>query len=778
MMKPRPQLRFLVIILFLIALLFAVAWVGGGFKDTTGTWIQSESVFATGASPAVKYYYPIIFASGNSSTIELVDAWTRVPGGDTQQFFYLGDTIEYVSTGINHLDHAALVLLTWTLEGPCGSTEIFRKFVMLSPGTWQHAYSQVAPDCSGSYTATVQINYLGETSTLAVPFQVFLPGQVITTTGHGFDRCTLPTPSQMQTWWDNSPYSVWNIYLGGIHFYCPTADLNISWVQSVTQQGWQFILTWVGPQAPCSTKTYRFSSNTTTAYGQGIDEAAAALARADSLGITGDKIIYYDLETYPNPDTTCKNAVNAFLQGWTDWLHLQGDKSGVYAAPCYNNSNMADWWFLNSPPDDVWIAHWLLPAGYRPDATVWTICLPDSYWPDHQRLRQYSGDYSETWGGVTMGIDSDVLDGEITALSGTLPTAGLSPETTSQPPQIREMDLITSQVGWVLLGDRLLITEDGAIHWREIPPDLRGAAILDVAFLDAVSGWLVALRSEPVSEAQLSIYQTSDGGTTWNAYPLSVPAQGIAAAYLDFVDAQTGWLVFKMVSGSSFSLGELYVTLDGGITWERRSAPMGEPATFIDAQHGWMTGGPARDRVYQTWDGGTTWTPLLLPGLPDTGAFIGEPIFGTPTSGFLPVTLLGQPDSQLVLYATDNGGETWTTSQNITLPPGYQPGEALPFSLQSGKWWAATPASSNLYISENLGRDQTRVSPTGLSSGVIVLDFATEEVGWALVQDGKCFGAKIPANLDIPDADPFSCMLQSRLFMTTDGGIRWVEIKL
>jgi hypothetical protein len=60
---------------------------------------------------------------------------------------------------------------------------------------------------------------------------------------------------------------------------------------------------------------------------------------------------------------------------------------------------------------------------------------------------------------------------------------------------------------------------------------------------------------------------------------------------------------------------------------------------------------------------------------------------------------------------------------------------------------------------------------------VVALDFATEEVGWALVQDGNCFGSKIPANLNIPGADPFSCMLQSRLFMTIDGGIHWVEIK-
>jgi hypothetical protein len=112
------------------------------------------------------------------------------------------------------------------------------------------------------------------------------------------------------------------------------------------------------------------------------------------------------------------------------------------------------------------------------------------------------------------------------------------------------------------------------------------------------------------------------------------------------------------------------------------------------------------------------------------------------------------------------------------LPLEYQPGGVLPFSLQSGEWWTVTPASSNLYVSESLERNPTSVSPTGLPTGVIELDFATEDVGWALIQDGKCFGVKVPVLLGIPDANPFSCMLQSRLFMTTDGGIHWVEVRV
>ena len=90
----------------------------------------------------------------------------------------------------------------------------------------------------------------------------------------------------------------------------------------------------------------------------------------------------------------------------------QGALGGGYGSPC--NSYITDWYNYNAtPPDDVWIAHWLLPAQYRPDASVWNVaCMSNTYWPNHQRIRQYAGDHTETWGGVAFTIDSNVVDGE------------------------------------------------------------------------------------------------------------------------------------------------------------------------------------------------------------------------------------------------------------------------------------------------------------------------------------------------------------------------------
>jgi len=69
----------------------------------------------------------------------------------------------------------------------------------------------------------------------------------------------------------------------------------------------------------------------------------------------------------------------------------------------------------------IWPARWYHNLGsgtYDPTANVWNLgsCIPDAAWSNHQRVRQYEGDHNETWGGLTLAIDSDVLDGVVAIL--------------------------------------------------------------------------------------------------------------------------------------------------------------------------------------------------------------------------------------------------------------------------------------------------------------------------------------------------------------------------
>ena len=56
-------------------------------------------------------------------------------------------------------------------------------------------------------------------------------------------------------------------------------------------------------------------------------------------------------------------------------------------------------------PDDIWIGDW------NGRQTTSDPYVPSGDWANHQRLHQYRGGHNETYGGVTINIDNDYLDG-------------------------------------------------------------------------------------------------------------------------------------------------------------------------------------------------------------------------------------------------------------------------------------------------------------------------------------------------------------------------------
>ncbi len=235
--------------------------------------------------------------------------------------------------------------------------------------------------------------------------------------GQGFDTCTPPTVSEMQDWWSNSPYGVWNLYIGGSNRGCKIANqaITYSFVSQLYQQGWRFIPAWVGLQAPCSElNVYTMSSDPTTAYKQGVAEADAASDTVANLGFA-NSILYFDLEYFPDGNTACLSAAKSFISGWTAQLHIRGNQAAVYGSAC--GAGLENYYTIANVPDAIWPAYWS-QSGYDASASVWSIpCISDTHWNNHQRILQYAGDHDENWGNTTLNVDSDVLDG-IVALPG------------------------------------------------------------------------------------------------------------------------------------------------------------------------------------------------------------------------------------------------------------------------------------------------------------------------------------------------------------------------
>jgi len=234
--------------------------------------------------------------------------------------------------------------------------------------------------------------------------------------GQGFDKCGIPTLNQLQTWITNGPYRVVNLYIGGSRRSCANTALTSSYVTQLSKQGWRFIPTWVGPQCLYDD----ISDDPTTAYNQGVAEANTAITAAANLGLTlpdsSGTIIYYDMEGYTSQNPNCRDPSKSFIAGWTAQLHTAGNLSGVYGSSCA--SNISDFAAISDIPDAIW------PAGggffsteYDPNATIWgNRCVADDLWNNHQRIYQYTEGHQETWGRVSLTIDSNVIDGIVADL--------------------------------------------------------------------------------------------------------------------------------------------------------------------------------------------------------------------------------------------------------------------------------------------------------------------------------------------------------------------------
>jgi photosystem II stability/assembly factor-like uncharacterized protein len=561
-------------------------------------------------------YLPFVY---QPPRIELTEAWTADDHRTPREAFLPGKVIRFYGSGFVNIPDASTVRLRWSVIGPCGSKILFDGSGQINQGKWTLYESDTAPNCPGIYTYTLRMEYQNEITFDTVSYAVNNPSEVISMNLQGFDKCNIPYGSktesinQMQTWWNLSPYYSVNLYIGGVSRYCSNTELDAVWVNRVAQQGWSFIPTWVGPQAPCTSYRYKFSSSPFTAYQQGISEANAAVEATRNLGLLGNTVIYYDLEMYSTTNLSCREAADSFLAGWTQRLREQGVRSGVYG----HRINANDWAAIYPSPDNAWIASWVR-SYYDPNITAYGIPgISNDLWLG-RRIRQYAGDHVEAYGGHAFSIDSNIMDGEVTVLPGSEHNASasfaggvvLTNDTSSVSlAQVQNFQLVSGEQGWALVDHQLYWTGNAGSTWSDITPASSvPGSIMAVHFVDEKTGWIVT--QDPIT-GDVDVLLTGNTGMDWVVSRLidgSAEMGPIAsAAYLDFLDNQIGWVIVKLISSANFSNGRLYHTQDGGLSWSAYEIPLGEPVHFLDPLRGWVAGGPAGNQLFYTEDAGRSW---------------------------------------------------------------------------------------------------------------------------------------------------------------------------
>ncbi|HEY6730410.1 MAG TPA: DUF1906 domain-containing protein [Solirubrobacterales bacterium] len=253
-------------------------------------------------------------------------------------------------------------------------------------------------------------------------------------TGLGFDACTAPSSRSMAAW-GSSPYRAVGVYIGGINRACSQPNLTSSWVAAQTEAGWHLIPTYVGLQAPTSSCTTCAKLTSTQATAQGAAAAVDAVEDASAVAMGPGSPIYFDMESY-SQTSSATAATLAFLEAWTQKLHSLGYASGVYSSSASGIEDLAGQIGTGYElPDAIWVANW------NGEQNTEDPVVPANAWTPHQRIHQYRGGHNETYGGVTINIDNNYVDGptvgSATLTSGDDPVGYLDLAAAPAPGQVR-----------------------------------------------------------------------------------------------------------------------------------------------------------------------------------------------------------------------------------------------------------------------------------------------------------------------------------------------------
>ncbi|MEM7161387.1 MAG: YCF48-related protein [Bacteroidota bacterium] len=214
--------------------------------------------------------------------------------------------------------------------------------------------------------------------------------------------------------------------------------------------------------------------------------------------------------------------------------------------------------------------------------------------------------------------------------------------------QLRRVHFINENTGFIVGNNgTLLISTDGGNSW-------------DVADT-GVSHFLNTITFANENVGYVNGLKTIDGGQTWTPQPITINF-GIMYAFDEN----------KLIAGDINFSGNLYISNDGGITWEEHSNPIlasGLPSgafndiCFVNEEIGYLSAWYAGN-LFKTIDGGTSWTHLEI-----------ENVDGESWSSddFLSVDF---PSNDVGVFSHENGvlktndaGITWSEILATDIPP-------------------------------------------------------------------------------------------------------------
>jgi photosystem II stability/assembly factor-like uncharacterized protein len=347
-------------------------------------------------------------------------------------------------------------------------------------------------------------------------------------------------------------------------------------------------------------------------------------------------------------------------------------------------------------------------------------------------------------------------------------------ENTNQFP-LEQFDLLTELSGWILVDRELFWTSDSGQSWDTISPSIpTGVIVQDVEFIDVDTGWILWTTGNVDGSANFTLARTLDHGKNWNINQVRLFDAGEIEAHSDeasmgWFDSQKGWIAVRQSSSSNFSLGTLFTTSDGGVTWVRSTLPIAGSVHLNNPQIGWAIDQSIGNQIFQTRDGGTSWENIALDLPLNSSAVVYEPFYSNEQGLILTTNLESEDGLKANIYQYSSGN--WLLTDQATFDS--QSG-VIGLSVLDARNFVATIPDTNSILRMRNGELDVLENQDGLSALIVALEMVSLDVGWAKFIDSKCV---TDLSFD-SEPDAVSCESTTRLLQTTDGGLTWQDVQL
>lgn len=356
-------------------------------------------------------------------------------------------------------------------------------------------------------------------------------------------------------------------------------------------------------------------------------------------------------------------------------------------------------------------------------------------------------------------------------------TPNLTPETVAlnvpveinapliESPALVKIYFLNERDGWGVTETQIVRTNDGGVTWYNVTPPAvteTGYSVNTFVF-DNNHIWMQFPDFEHFPNSGF-LHRTSDGGISW-----SMSEVPFSSADIQFIDVNNGWALADLGVGAGSNAVAVYQTDDGGATWtlqyvnDPNHASAAESLPLAGLKYGlaplnmqtaWIHGvvyAPGSPYLFRTDDGGVNWSPVSLPlpeGAENSELLVEQIKLVSPTTGVMSMRLTAEQMSTAI-YVSNDAGNTWSLTPTL-IPRGGSVDflSASEMVLYNGE---------QFYVTRDAARTWSIIPPDILFGDTFAaMDFVSPSVGYVVTLD--------PTNN------------HRSLYRTDDGGATWFPV--